>query len=137
MVTPIVPRPPFTVTVAFLVVVGLSRVALAADEPSQNLAAQVVHLLDYVGADYPGAVSGGQVVNEKELDEQIEVLAEAARLASKLKAPAGAFVPVDTVLAVKRLVEAHRLEAEVGTAAKSAAAQFVAHFDLIQAPRMP
>src|SRR4051794_5524712 len=135
MVTPTVQRPSF-IAAALLVVVGISRIVFAADVPSQSLAAQqVVHLLDYVGADYGGAVAGGQVVNEKELAEQIEVLAEAARLAEKLKPASGAFVPKDAVTEVKRLVEAHRSEAEVSGAAKGAANQFVAFFDLVQAPR--
>jgi high-affinity iron transporter len=123
---------------ALLIVVGRSRVGLATEVPSQSLAAQqVVHLLDYVGADYAGAVSGGQVTNEKELTEQIEVLAEAGRLAARLKPTRGGFVPEDAVMVVKRLVEAHRPEAEVGAAAKSAASQLVAYFDLVQAPRLP
>jgi high-affinity iron transporter len=123
---------------AWLIVVGLTRVSLATDGPSQSVPAQqVVHLLDYVAADYGGAVSGGQVVNEKELAEQIDVLAEAARLAARLEPPRGAFVPTEAVIAVKRLVEAHRSEAEVSAAAKKAAAQLVASFDLVQAPQRP
>jgi high-affinity iron transporter len=125
-----------------MILLALPQVARAADDapqPSardaatQQLAAQVVHLLDYVSADYPAAIAGG---DEKELAEQTEVLAEAARLASKLKPPA-AFVPADAVTAVKRLVESRRPQAEVAAASKSAVAQLVAHYELVQAPRVP
>jgi high-affinity iron transporter len=140
MVTPIVRATRFIE--ALLLVVGLSRVALADDAPkttardaaSQNLAAQVVHLLDYVRADYPAAIAGG---DEKELAEQVEVLAEAARLAAKLKGPAPGFAPAEAVTAVKALVESRRPEAEVAAASKSAVTRFVAYYDLVQAPRVP
>ena len=119
---------------------GGSRTSRAADAGSQDLAAQqVVHLLEYVGSDYGGAVKEGQVVNETELTEQLEVIAEAERIAAKLVQPRAAAAPGqrpprEAVLEVRRLVESHRAEGEVSRAVKAVSAELVAEFALVQAP---
>jgi high-affinity iron transporter len=136
---PIVKIAPFIVVLTL--VLALGRVAIAADDAklvgrdaSQNQAAQVAHLLEYVSADYPAAIAVG---DEKELAEQLEVLAEAARLADKLKAPSKGFAPSEAVRSVIRLVESRRPVSEVSAASKSTVAQLVAYYDLVQAPRTP
>ncbi|WP_415758663.1 FTR1 family protein [Pseudomonas sp. LT1P18] len=37
-------------------------------------APQALHLLDYIGADYPGTVQAGKVINESEYQEQLEFI---------------------------------------------------------------
>ncbi len=125
----------FIAASALLLVLGAPAFARATDPAETLVAKQVVHLLDYVGSDYGGAVSGGEVTSEKELAEQIEVLAEAGRLAAKLTAPAKGENPRAAVLRVKELVERHAPEAEVTAAAKSARTSIAAFFDVIDAPR--
>jgi high-affinity iron transporter len=58
--------------------VGLVLLALcsfAASADSIDGAAQALHLLDYIGADYPSTVTDGKVVDESEYREQVEFLA--------------------------------------------------------------
>jgi len=104
--------------------------AASADRAAVNTdAAEVVHLLDYVGADYGGAVENGQVKNADELEEQVEVLDEAGRVAARLaKARASkGFDPRAGVDRVRQLVVAHRPEAEVaGQTADSVLAELAA-----------
>src|SRR6187549_1959020 len=47
---------------------GVAMAALADDEMAQT----IVHMLDYVGVDYPGVVQDGNVVNAEEYAEQHE-----------------------------------------------------------------
>jgi high-affinity iron transporter len=123
-----------------LAIFSRPRAAHAA-EPSirSEEAEQIVHLLEYVGSDYGGAVSGGQVVNPAELEEQLEVLAEAGRVAARLgtRPMRGGFVPRAVVERVRALVMGHRPEADVAAAVKDARAEFAAFFDLIEGPREP
>jgi high-affinity iron transporter len=117
-----------------LATMAASRPARAADAQDSLVPQQVVHLLDYVAADYAGAVSGGQVTNPTELAEQVEVLAEAARLAAKLRAPANAPDFRARVLAARELVERHRPEVEVTTAIKALRTELTAYFDVAPSP---
>ena len=50
---------------------SLSFLTLA--EPLDG-AAQALHLIGYIGADYPATVSGGQIVDAGEYQEQLEFL---------------------------------------------------------------
>jgi high-affinity iron transporter len=111
------------------------RPSLAADRAETLSAEQVVHLLDYVGSDYGGAVADGRVTNEKELAEQLDVLDEAARIAAKLHAPPNAPEARAAVLRVRQLVEQHRPESEVTRAVRELRTELVAFFDVAEAPR--
>src|SRR5258705_3391662 len=113
---------------------GASRPCLA-DAADVLLAQQVVHLLDYVGSDYATAVAGGEVINPRELAEQVEVLAEAARIAAKLHRPSAAPDFRAKVLATRDLVERHRPEAEVTTAIKAIRTELTAYYEVTQSPR--
>ena len=50
--------------------IGLAAAPAAADEPDPF--APVLHALDYLGVDYPGAVKDGKVLDQGEYDEQVE-----------------------------------------------------------------
>ena len=52
-----------------------------ASPPSPRL---LVHLLDYLAQDYPGAVAGGKVINSSEYQEQLEFSASALETYEKL-----------------------------------------------------
>ncbi len=41
-------------------------------EPRKDPAAELIHLLDYIGVDYPGTVQDGRVINPDEYREQME-----------------------------------------------------------------
>jgi high-affinity iron transporter len=59
------------------------RAALAADEPGRTTQ-RLAQVVDYVAADYPGAVRDGQIIEESEWNEQRELLAEARKLVPEL-----------------------------------------------------
>jgi high-affinity iron transporter len=122
---------------AFLFVLP-ARTARADDADARSTdAAEVVHLLEYVGSDYGGAVQNGQVKNPDELEEQIEVLAEAGRVANHLvkRSTNEKFDPRTEVDRVRGLVIAHRSESDVAAAVKEARDALVAFYQLPEAPR--
>lgn len=49
----------------------------AAQNPSPRT---IVHILDYIGGDYPGAVENGKITNPAEYEEQLELLASAKKI---------------------------------------------------------
>ena len=56
----------------FLPLFAASSVNVLAD--ATDGAAQALHLLDYIGADYPATVAEGKVVDDAEYREQVEFL---------------------------------------------------------------
>ena len=55
------------------------------DSPAER-AQIILHMLDYVGVDYPGAVKDGKVLNQGEYDEQVEFVVQARSLIGQLEA---------------------------------------------------
>ena len=109
-----------------------------ADEPRANRDAEhVAHLLDYVTADYAAALGGDGGANESELAEQLEVLDEAGRVATKLeprKGTADAQWVSQDIQKLRALVDARRPAKEVETAARATRARIAALYDLVEAP---
>lgn len=74
-----------------LIFVGFALAALAAiaqaGEPAGGDLQRLAALVDYVAADYPGAVQGGKVLAEAEYEEQRGLLRDAADLVKRLPAP--------------------------------------------------
>ena len=136
MVTPTVQRPSF-IAAALLVLVGFSRIVFAADVPSQTLAAQqVVHLLDYVGADYGGAVAGGQVSRERERARRTDRgLGRGGSASPKIEARIRCFRAQGRRDGGQRLVEATVLKPKWAPLPRVQPIRSVAFFDLVQAPR--
>lgn len=99
----------------------LAGLALIASSASTRAAAQtpdtadtgptIVHLLDYVGVDYPATVSEGKVVDESEYDEQREFVAQAIALLVRLP---------DNAARPALLEQARRLQAAVDAKAQGA-----------------
>jgi high-affinity iron transporter len=50
----------------------------------KNPAAELVHLLDYIGVDYPGTVTDGRIVNPNEYAEMVEFSQRVTELAQQL-----------------------------------------------------
>ena len=121
-----------------LVACSLAATSLRAADPiaEHRDAEHVVHLLDYVAADYAMALGVGGHPNEAELIEQVEVLSEAARHAAKLPDVSAAprRLAADGVQRIKQAVEARRPAGEVEEAAKSLRVQLTALYDLIEVP---
>lgn len=58
-------------SLVLLLLLLLPTFALQA-EPRKDPAAELIHLLDYIGVDYPGTVQAGRIVNPDEYREQVE-----------------------------------------------------------------
>jgi high-affinity iron transporter len=86
-----------------LLAASLHSVALA-DTTGEEKAQTIVHMLDYVGVDYPESVQDGQVINSEEYAEQREFAVQSITLLGELPA-----VPEQAML----LQQARRLLARI------------------------
>ncbi len=69
--------------VVTLLVGGASGAAPAADTPGRR-AQTILHMLDYVGVDYPGAVQDGKVTDESEFKEQVDFVSQTLTMLGEL-----------------------------------------------------
>ena len=79
------------VVVAWMVVTAGAQAPQADAPPDQPASAAeraqiILHLLDYVGVDYPGAVKDGKILDQGEYDEQVEFVVQARGLIGQLEA---------------------------------------------------
>jgi high-affinity iron transporter len=108
-------------------------VAGAAADDLQKLAAMV----DYVAADYPFAVKGGQVASPTEYEEQRGMVADAGRRARALPEGAAQRALVDDIGRLARAVDAKAPPEEVTRAARAARARLVNELGLVLVPAAP
>jgi len=97
-------------------------------------APQALHLLDYIGADYPPTVEAGKVIDESEYREQLEFLGVLQGLMAELpqRPERAALVKgVDELLAA---VTAHQDGATVARQARQLGAQLAVAYEVSQAP---
>lgn len=97
-------------------------------------APQALHLLDYIGADYPPTVEAGKVVDESEYREQVEFLGVLQGLVADLpdKPERAALVKgVDELLGA---VTTHQDGNAVARQARQLGAQLAAAYEVSQAP---
>ncbi|GGU62338.1 cystathionine gamma-synthase [Pseudomonas laurentiana] len=97
-------------------------------------AAQALHLLDYIGADYPATVEAGKVVDPSEYREQLEFLGVLQGLISALP-PRAERQTLEQGVAQLRQAVSQREEATVVAAqARQLGAQLAAAYEVSQAP---
>ena len=97
-------------------------------------APQALHLLDYIGADYPPTVEAGKVVDDSEYREQVEFLGVLQGLVADLpqKPERAELVKgVDELLAA---VTAHADGATVARQARQLGARLAVAYEVSQAP---
>lgn len=97
-------------------------------------APQALHLLDYIGADYPPTVEAGKVIDESEYREQLEFLGVLQGLVAELpqRPERAALVKgVDELLAA---VTAHQDGATVARQTRQLGAQLAVAYEVSQAP---
>ncbi|MBC3237925.1 FTR1 family protein [Pseudomonas lurida] len=97
-------------------------------------APQTLHLLDYIGADYPATVEAGKVIDESEYREQLEFLGVLQGLVAELpQRPerAGLVKGVDELLAA---VTVHQDGPTVARQARQLGAQLAVAYEVSQAP---
>jgi len=74
------PARTFFLLAGFICLMGMVRMAIAADE----LAPTIVHMLGYIGVDFPGTVRNGKVADAAEHAEQREFAGRVQELLGKL-----------------------------------------------------
>ena len=97
-------------------------------------APQALHLLDYIGADYPATVEAGKVIDESEYREQVEFLGVLQGLVAELpqRPERAALVKgVDELLAA---VTVHQDGPTVARQARQLGAQLAVAYEVSQAP---
>jgi len=125
-----------------LLLTATPRLARADAGDSPEIEAQrLVHILGYTASDYSGAVADGVVTNPSEYEEQLSLLADAAKIAARIqpKAAEGAAVPDLTagVAKVRALVEGKAATAQVSAAITEVRAGITRAFHIAEAPSAP
>ncbi len=69
---------------AMLLSTGGASAAAPATDPPGTRAQTILHVLDYVGVDYPEAVKDGKVVDESEFKEQVDFVSQALTMLGEL-----------------------------------------------------
>lgn len=102
-------------------------------EPSEG-AAQALHLLGYLGADYPATVSAGQVVDPSEYREQLEFAGVLQGLIVALPANAGRDELEQGVQRLRGAIEARAAGEVVAAQARQLAVRLAELYQVRQAP---
>ncbi|MBX8564602.1 cytochrome c/FTR1 family iron permease [Pseudomonas cichorii] len=97
-------------------------------------AAQALHLLDYIGADYPATVADGKVVDEAEYREQVEFLGALQGLIVALPQRAERDALEQGVAALKDAVSTCEDGALVARQARQLGARLAVAYEVSQAP---
>ena len=119
-----------------LLVVGLHGIAMA--EPTDEEKAQtIVHMLDYLGVDYPQTVQNGQVINREEYAEQREFAAQVVTLLGELPAAPEQAMLLQQARALLDRIEAKASGSEIPTLADQLHIGVIQAWRLNVAPRQP
>ena len=97
-------------------------------------APQALHLLDYIGADYPATVEAGQVIDESEYREQVEFLGVLQGAVAELPAKAQKTELEHGIARLKAAVVAREDGSAVARQARQLGAQLAAAYEVSQAP---
>ncbi|KPC25387.1 Lead uptake protein [Pseudomonas syringae pv. cilantro] len=97
-------------------------------------AAQALHLLDYLGADYPVAVADGKVVADARYQQQLENLNALQGLIVTLPQRAERAELEQGVAELKSAVTSHRDSAQVARQARQLGAKLALAYEVSQAP---
>lgn len=95
----------------------------------------ILHLLDYIGVDYPEAVEGGKVRNQDEYQEMLEFTAQVSERVAALPENAARPALVAEAQALARLVQDKAAPAAVADASGHLRRAIVAAYRLELAPR--
>lgn len=116
---------------------GLCALAGAAPETTaaEDTGPTIVHLLDYVGVDYPATVHDGKVVDAAEYDEQREFVAQAITLLGQLPARPAQPALIERARQLHALVAARAAGPEVAAAADGLRWDVVRAYAIAVAPR--
>ncbi|VVM82308.1 cytochrome c/FTR1 family iron permease [Pseudomonas fluorescens] len=97
-------------------------------------APQALHLLDYIGADYPQSVQAGQVVNEAEYREQVEFVQAVQALVAGMPGNPEKAGLEQGLGALHDAIAAHQDGADVARQARQLGAKLAVAYEVSQAP---
>ena len=121
----------------FLVWLMLPMLALCSFVVSANSpegASQALHLIDYIGADYPPTVDQGKVIDETEYREQLEFLAVLKGLIADLPERPERAELAQGVNALQTAIEQREDGAAVAREARQLGAKLAVAYEVSQAP---
>ncbi len=106
---------------------------------AQNTAATgaqtVVHMLDYIGVDYPGAVQDGKVKNEDEFKEMVEFTGQVATSLKALRANPRQSALIADGEKLARMVKEKAAAAEVAAAARKLRWDVIGAYNVTVTPK--
>ncbi|WP_223510499.1 cytochrome c/FTR1 family iron permease [Pseudomonas sp. BF-RE-03] len=97
-------------------------------------APQALHLLDYIGADYPESVESGKVINESEYREQLEFSKVLQGLIAALPAKPEKAVLEQGVSTLRKSIAARQDGSDVSRQARQLGAKLAVAYEVSQAP---
>ncbi|MNM21504.1 Ferrous iron permease EfeU precursor [compost metagenome] len=97
-------------------------------------APQALHLLDYIGADYPEAVQAGKVVNESEYREQLEFAQALQGLVAAMPAKPEKAALEQGIGTLRKAIAARQDGADVARQARQLGAKLAVAYEVSQAP---
>ncbi|EJM87407.1 MULTISPECIES: cytochrome c/FTR1 family iron permease [unclassified Pseudomonas] len=97
-------------------------------------APQALHLLDYIGADYPESVESGKVINESEYREQLEFSKVLQGLIAGLPAKPEKAVLEQGVSTLRKSIAARQDGSDVSRQARQLGAKLAVAYEVSQAP---
>ncbi|RII80126.1 cytochrome c/FTR1 family iron permease [Pseudomonas monteilii] len=113
-------------------VLALCSTMAMAEAPAE--AAKALHLLDYIGADYPPTVRDGKVIDDGEYREQQEFSTVLADLVKALPAHAEQTGLVQGVQALRQAIDERQDGAAVAKQARQLGARLAVAYEVSQAP---
>ena len=119
---------------AWLLLPVLAFCSLAASANSPEGASQALHLIDYIGADYPPTVENGKVIDETEYREQLEFLAVLKGLIADLPQRPERDELVQGVNALQMAIEKREDGTAVAREARQLGAKLAVAYEVSQAP---
>jgi high-affinity iron transporter len=110
----------------------LAAALSATAHASENEVRTALHMLDYIGVDYAGAVQDGRIISEAEYREQQEFAAEVARTLDKLKVdPAVSQQAVE----LQRRIDRRAPTAEIQAATRELSQALLRNFPIATSPK--
>ncbi|WP_338152638.1 c-type cytochrome, partial [Pseudomonas endophytica] len=113
-------------------VLALCSFAVSANSPDG--ASQALHLIDYIGADYPPTVEDGHVIDETEYHEQLEFLGVLKGLIADLPERPERSALAQGVEALRSAIEQREEGASVAREARQLGATLAVAYEVSQAP---
>jgi len=119
---------------AWLLLPVLALCSLVASANTPEGASQALHLIDYIGADYPPTVENGKVIDETEYREQLEFLAVLKGLIADLPQRPERDELVQGVNVLQTAIEQREDGTAVAREARQLGAKLAVAYEVSQAP---